>query len=86
MYDALNDLHIFEGYCGEGVLGYTTPSNRHIYLDSLKLRDEYDKLRVLVHEKQHNVNPDATEYENRLLTDLRLKELGIPTKPSCCFE
>ncbi len=85
MYDAKDDLHICHGYCGEGVLGYTIPSRREIYVDTLKVTDPYDILRVEEHEKQHNTNPDDNEYTNRLKTALRLRDKLISEKPSCCF-
>ena len=86
MYDPKDDLHIcHESYCGTGVLGYTIPSTRDIYIDPLKATDPYDVLRVEIHEKQHNVNPDNDEYTNRLLTELRLRGMLIPAKPACCY-
>ncbi len=86
MYYAKDDLHINEEFwCGPGVLGYCTPQNRNISIDALKITDSYDRTRVLEHEKQHIVNPDDDEYTNRLKTDLRLIEKGIPTKPAVCY-
>jgi hypothetical protein len=86
MYNPVDDLYIsHEAWCGEGILGYTIPSSRRIYIDKLKINDDYDYLRVLLHEKQHNVNPDDSEYVVRLKTELRERDLGIPNKPSCLY-
>lgn len=86
MYYPKDDLHIcYEMYCGEGILGYTIPAYRRIYVDPLKVHDHYDKLNVEEHEKQHNADSDNDEYRNILMTALRLRDKGIPIKPVFYF-